>query len=118
MLIEKVAIALISLVTVVSVCFAMSSGDKAVDEKVSESDISLNINQGMSLDEVKSYLDKSSIKYFVEKKGNIIQLAFTIGDGSTGSGLSTVEKYILFTVKFDDASLVRLVEKEDAYKGL
>lgn len=111
--IKKVAIALISLVSVVSLCFAMSPG-----EKISESDISVNIKQGMSLNEVKSYLDEKSVKYFVEQNENIIQLAFTIGDGSTGGGLNTVDKYILFTVKFDDNSLVHQVEKEGAYKGL
>lgn len=116
--IKKVAIALISLVSVVSLCFAMSPGEKVVSEKISESDISVNIKQGMSLNEVKSYLDEKSVKYFVEQNEDIIQLAFTIGDGSTGGGLNTVDKYILFTVKFDDNSLVHQVEKEGAYKGV
>ncbi|WP_444886906.1 hypothetical protein [Microbulbifer sp. JMSA008] len=116
--IKKISIALIALVSIASLCFAMSPGGKTVGKKINESDIGVNIKQGMSLVEVKSYLDENSVKYFVEQKGNIIQLAFTIDDGSKGSGLSAVEKYILFTVKFGDDSLVYQVEKQKAYKGL
>ncbi|WP_155731896.1 hypothetical protein [Pseudoalteromonas luteoviolacea] len=96
-------------------------------EEIGSKDIRDNIKVGVSLDEVKSYLDARGVKYFSEEKEDIkpvvdgdftIQLVFTIGKDVSGSGLSSVEKYTLVFVRFDENYSVIDLKMEYAYKGL
>ncbi|MCO7191308.1 MULTISPECIES: hypothetical protein [unclassified Pseudoalteromonas] len=96
-------------------------------EEIGSKDIRDIIKVGVSIDEVKSYLDARGVKYFSEKKEDIrpvvdddftVQLVFTIGKDISGTGLSSVEKYTLVTVRFDENFAVTDLKMEVAYKGL
>lgn len=127
MFIKKLYVLLISLVIMASLCFALSPGDKAMREEIGPKDIRDIIKVGVSFDEVKSYLDARGVKYFSKKKEDIrpvvdgdftVQLVFTIGKDVSGIGLSSVEKYTLVTVRFDENFAVTDLKMEAVYKGL
>lgn len=129
----KVSALLILFLTMTTSCFAFSPEGKKVMSKteLKFEKIQADIPIGMSFKSVKEYLNGKGIKYFSEtieeyelhaqpdSEGEFaFQLAFAMDDEISGSGLSSLEKYIVVTIRFDKNSLVNNVFKEEAFKGL
>jgi len=132
LMIMRTSVLLIMFVTLISLCFAFSPGDTVVsDAEIELENIKNAIPLGTSFERVKKYLDDKGIKYGSEKKEDLsllhepdleanfaFQLVFAIDDEISGSGLSSIEKYIVVIIRFDKDSLVNDFFIEDAYKGL
>lgn len=113
----KILLKVMFLSSGISLCMDQAFGERAVHEQISKDEIKINIVRGMAFQDVTSYLEENSIKYFIENKGDFTEMSFAVNDRGSVSKVDIVEKLFLFIVTFNNNEQISYIKIEEVYKG-